>query len=266
MKPTMALKPLVFALAAVMAVAAQAGGNNGGHNGGHNGGNNGGNNNSSALLALLVNAGAGATVIDTQGNGGNGVLNENTRNNGTMDNSANGSQGNLGANVAAGDGNQQDNVAAIATADERFIFGSAVAVSSATQTNTSNIVNNFSTQNNANLTNSANNSSGNIGVNVTAGDFNQQKNNLAIAVSGGNLASAAAGTVQTSNNLTVVNDLSSVSTHTPWHHPTTTRVPVSNNSTVNDSIKYTSGNVGANVSAGVGNQQNNSMVISKTSM
>ena len=85
-------------------------------------------------------------------------------------------------------------------------------------------------------------------------------------MSGGNLASAAAGTVQTSNNLTVVNDLSSVSTHTPWHHPTTTRVPVSNNSTVNDSIKYTSGNVGANVSARVGNQQNNSMAISKTSM
>lgn len=199
MKPTMALKPLVFALAAVMAVAAQAGERqHGGHNGGHD-------NDPSPLLALLINAGAGATVIDTQGSGGNGVLNQNTRNNGTMDNSANGSQGNLGANVAAGDGNQQDNVAAIATADERFIFGSAVAVSSATQTNTGNIVNNFSTQNNANLTNSANNSSGNIGVNVTAGDFNQQKNNLAIAVSGGRVAVASAAANQTSTGLSVNN-------------------------------------------------------------
>ncbi len=36
MKPTMALKPLVFALAAVMAMAAQAGGNdNNGHGNGH---------------------------------------------------------------------------------------------------------------------------------------------------------------------------------------------------------------------------------------
>lgn len=37
MKPTMALKPLVFALAAVMAMAAQAGGqgNGNGHGNGH---------------------------------------------------------------------------------------------------------------------------------------------------------------------------------------------------------------------------------------
>jgi len=323
MKPTMALKPLVFALAAVMAVAAQAGGNNGGHNGGHNGGNSGGNNNSSALLALLVNAGAGATVIDTQGNGGNGVLNENTRNNGTMDNSANGSQGNLGANVAAGDGNQQDNVAAIATADERFIFGSAVAVSSATQTNTSNIVNNFSTQNNANLTNSANNSSGNIGVNVTAGDFNQQKNNLAIAVSGGRVAVASAAANQSTSGLSVNNKADRTYTKEtlggafaaygqyegeghgyverkddkPGHNggwddrggnkpqkdkltfteegsfvlggvytyqvlkPTGWANPVVNNANMSNSLNGVSGNVGANVSAGSGNQQSNSLSI-----
>lgn len=317
MKPTMALKPLVFALAAVMAVAAQAGERqHGGHNGGHD-------NDPSPLLALLINAGAGATVIDTQGSGGNGVLNQNTRNNGTMDNSANGSQGNLGANVAAGDGNQQDNVAAIATADERFIFGSAVAVSSATQTNTGNIVNNFSTQNNANLTNSANNSSGNIGVNVTAGDFNQQKNNLAIAVSGGRVAVASAAANQTSTGLSVNNTADRTYTKEtlggafaaygqyegeghgyverkddkPGHgggwddrggnkpqkdkltfteegsfvlggvytyqvlKPTGWANPVVNNANMSNSLNGVSGNVGANVSAGSGNQQSNSLSI-----
>lgn len=205
MKPQMALKPLVFALAAVMAVAAQAGGrddNHGGHNGGHNGGHDG---NTSYLLSLLVNAGSAATVIDTQTNGANWVNNEATRNDARMDNSANGSQGNLGANTAAGDGNQQDNVAAIATADESFVFGSAMAVSSATQNNIGNGVANFSTSNNATLNSSANGSSGNIGVNVTAGDFNQQKNNLAIAVSGGRVAVASAAANQTTTGLGVSN-------------------------------------------------------------
>ncbi len=204
MKPTMALKPLVFALAAVMAVAAQAGGNNehGGHNGGHHGGHDG---NTSYLLSLLVNAGSAATVIDTQNNAANWVNNQATRNDAKMDNSANGSQGNLGANTAAGDGNQQDNVAAIATADESFVFGSAMAVSSATQNNIGNGVANFSTKNTATLNSSANGSSGNIGINVTAGDFNQQKNNLAIAVSGGRVAVASAAANQTTTGLGVSN-------------------------------------------------------------
>lgn len=111
----------------------------------------------------------------------------------------------MGANAAAGDGNQQDNAAALATADENFIFGSAIAVSSATQVNNNNYVKNSSTQNNAVLNSSGNNGSGNIGMNVTSGDFNQQKNNLAIAVSGGRVATAAASASQSSTNLVVDN-------------------------------------------------------------
>ena len=210
MKPQMALKPLVFALAAVMAVAAHAGGRNddhGGHNGGHNGGHHGGHDNGqSVLLGLLINAGSLAKVGDTQNNYGNSVTNQATENTATMDNSANNSQGNLGVNVAAGDGNQQDNVAAIATADEKFIFGSAVAESKADQYNTGNTVKNYSTQNTATLNGSANGSSGNIGINVSAGDFNQQKNNMAIAVSGGRVASATANATQTTTGLKVTNE------------------------------------------------------------
>ncbi|MGE7989929.1 heme utilization protein [Pseudomonas sp. NPDC089554] len=312
MKPKMALKPLVFALAAVMAVAAQAGGRDddrgrGGHNNGHN-------NYENLLVQLMVTAGSAATVLDTQANSGNRVLNQGTRNDAKMDNSANGSQGNLGANIAAGDGNQQDNVAAIATADESFIFGSAVAMSQATQSNVGNTVKNLSTSNNANLTGSANNSSGNIGINVTAGDFNQQKNNLAIAVSGGRVAAATGAANQAVTGLSVnnkadrtysketltstfvaaghyqgngwgyVEDESSRDRHgkvdkdpLKFHEegtfglagvasyqvltPTGWRNPVTNTANMTNSLNGVSGNVGANVSAGSGNQQTNSLSI-----
>lgn len=313
MKPKMALKPLVFALAAVMAVAAQADNrHNNGHHGHHN-------NHNNVLLQLLVSAGAAATVTDTQVNAGNNVRNEATENDAMMDNSANGSNGNLGANVAAGDGNQQDNVAAIATADERFIFGSAMAISTATQVNAGNNVKNFSTSNSANLVDSANGSSGNIGVNVTAGDFNQQKNNLAIAVSGGRVAMAASTANQNTTGLNVENNADRtyskdtlqstfkayghykgdgwgyVEDEKGWGHghghdkgktdkdplkfheegsfglagvatyqvltPNGWKNPVTNTATMSNSLNGVSGNVGANVSAGSGNQQSNSLSI-----
>ncbi|KAE9646338.1 heme utilization protein [Pseudomonas sp. PB106] len=202
MKPTMALKPLVFALAAVMAIAAQAGGRNDdhGHNGGHN------QPQGPSLEELLqIGAGAGAAVLDVQNSDGNVVGNQGTKNSAGVQDSANGSNGNLGMNNTAGDGNQQDNAAALATADESFIFGTAVAASSATQVNNGNSVANYSTTNTAGMNNVGNNGSGNIGVNNSAGNFNQQKNNLAIAVSGGRVAQAAASANQSSTGLNVGN-------------------------------------------------------------
>ncbi|MFJ2535934.1 MULTISPECIES: heme utilization protein [unclassified Pseudomonas] len=321
MKPTMALKPLVFALAAVMAMAAQAGGNDHGNNGGH--GHQPPPPKGPTLEQLLqITAGAGAAVLDTQNSDGNVVKNQGTKNNATTDNSLNGSNGNMGANTAAGDGNQQDNAAALATADESFIFGTAVAASSATQVNNNNYVKNSSTVNNATLNNAGNNGSGNIGVNVTAGNFNQQKNNLAIAVSGGRVAQAAAAANQSSTGLVVENK--GVQTYKKdtltgtfaaagvfkakgtatiegddSHHGgygnkgghgggnddqkakfeavgtfglagvTTQQVltkdgwknPVTNTANMTGSMNNFSGNGGANVSAGVGNQQSNSLSI-----
>jgi len=313
MKPTMALKPLVFALAAVMAMAAQAGGNDN-HNGHH------GPKGPTWQEQLSISAGSAATVLDEQNSNGNVVTNQATKNTAEAKDSLNGSNGNMGANIAGGDGNQQDNAAALATADESFIFGSAVAASSATQVNTNNYVKNNSTQNNASLTNAGNNGSGNIGINVTAGNFNQQKNNLAIAVSGGRIATASAAADQTSTGLEVDNKgvrtyktdtLTSTysasgtfkakgagtaedNDHGGWEHKggyggghdddsfkfsavgtfelagsNTQQVltrdgwknPVINNATMNNSMNGFSGNGGANVSAGVGNQQSNSLSI-----
>ncbi|QAX85049.1 heme utilization protein [Pseudomonas sp. DTU12.3] len=204
MKPTMALKPLVFALAAVMAMAAQAGGNDHGNNGGH--GHNPPPPQGPTLEELLqIGAGAGAAVLDVQNSQGNVVGNQGTKNSAGIENSANGSNGNVGMNNTAGDGNQQDNAAALATADESFIFGSAVSASSATQVNSGNAVANYSTTNTAGMSNVGNSGSGNIGVNNSAGNFNQQKNNLAIAVSGGRVAQAAAAANQSSTGLNVGN-------------------------------------------------------------
>ncbi|MEB0046758.1 MULTISPECIES: heme utilization protein [unclassified Pseudomonas] len=315
MKPTMALKPLVFALAAVMAMAAQAGGGNEGGEHGH-----GHQPKGPTLEQLLqIGAGASATVLDAQKSDTNVVTNQGTNNNAKIDASLNGSNGNMGANSAAGDGNQQDNAAAIASSDESFIFGTSTALSSATQVNNNNYVSNSSTQNNATLNNSGNNGSGNIGMNVSAGDFNQQKNNLAIASSGGRVAQAAAAANQSSTNLVVDNKgVQTYKTSTltgtvhaagefvaigeatteggrggrgDEHHGkdtssdfiavgvfglsgvTTQQVltpdgwknPVVNNASMTNSMNNFSGNGGANVSAGSGNQQSNSLAISSVS-
>jgi len=319
MKPTMALKPLVFALAAVMAMAAQAGGNDRG-NGHGNGHDNHGPKGPTLEQLLQIGAGAGAAVLDEQNSDGNVVKNQGTLNNANASDSLNGSNGNMGANVAAGDGNQQDNAAALATADESFIFGTAVAASSATQVNNNNYVKNSSTFNNATLNNAGNNGSGNIGINVSSGNFNQQKNNLAIAVSGGRVATAAASANQSSTGLVVENKgVQAYKTdtltgtyaaagvfkakgtatieddnHGGWDNRggghggnddqkakfeavgtfglagvTTQQVltkdgwkaPVVNNANMTNSMNNFSGNGGANVSAGVGNQQSNSLSI-----
>ncbi|KIQ58711.1 heme utilization protein, partial [Pseudomonas fluorescens] len=171
------------------------------------------------------------------------------------------------------------------------------------------------------LTNAGNNGSGNIGINVTAGNFNQQKNNLAIAVSGGRVAQASASADQTSTGLEVDNKgvrtyktdtLTSTysasgtfkakgsgtaedDNHGGWDNKgggyggghdddkfkfsavgtfdlagsNTQQVltrdgwknPVINNATMSNSMNGFSGNGGANVSAGVGNQQSNSLSI-----
>ena len=337
MKPTMALKPLAFALTAILAVAAHAADdrNQGGHGDPHHGGQQ----QPDPMLQIQLTAGAAAVVSDAQTSHNNAVVNEGTKNSASVNSSAAGSNGNLGVNVAGGDANQQDNAAAIATADESFIFGSAYSMSSANQSNTSNAVTNYSTSTNTSLNSSANNSSGNIGINVTSGDFNQQKNNLAIAVSGGRVAGASASADQTSTGNTVGNvadrtyskdtlystfkatgsykgtgtgtvgggdshgqpggghqdslansngggqgghqdptqplqfkesgsfELGGVASYQVLT-PTGWANPVTNTASMNNSLNGVSGNVGANVSSGIGNQQSNTLSIAagKTSM
>lgn len=228
MKTTMALKPLAFALAAIMAAAAHA--------------------NPPQHTAVV------AAVSDAQSSNHNGVLNLGTQNNASANNSLNGSSGNAQANIAAGDGNQQDNQTAIAAGDADAVF----ALGTITQDNHNNISVQVATHNNASLNNSANGSSGNLGVNVTAGNFNQQKNQLAISSAKGAAAAASSNTTQTSVDNAYLNTVATQSG--PWGSHT--YLPVVNNASANNSLNGSSGNLGANISAGVGNQQGNTTVIS----
>ena len=253
MKPTMALKPLVFALTALLAVAAHADRNPP---------------TTTPPTTTPVSAtSAGSIIVDVQLSDKNKVTNKATLNSANVKDSVKGTNGNVGVNSAAGAGNQQDNATAISSADALQVFGTAGAGIGVIQTSTGNKVQNNGTQNGASLHDSVKGTSGNIGVNVAAGDLNQQKNNLAIAVANGRSVAATVGTTQTSSGLEVINEagasyLGTVSTYSPMFQGSSyNNTPVNNNASVSDSIKGVSGNVGANVAAGVGNQQSNSLSI-----
>jgi hypothetical protein len=152
---------------------------------------------------------ATASVTDTQISGGNLVNNQLTVNNATVNGSAiTDVEGNVGVNVVAGDNNQQANAAALASADASFVFGTATATIDVNQVGVANTLNNVSVPNTALLTDGLHDTSGNVGVNVAAGNYNQQKNDLAAAVAGGS-ASATANATQvqignTTNNVATI--------------------------------------------------------------
>lgn len=193
MKVMWTLKPLAFAVAAGLAVSANA---------------------QQAPDPATPGSSAVASVVDTQTSNGNYVLNEGTVNTGSLDGSLDDAAGNVGVNIAGGDHNQQANSAALSTADEFFVFGNATATVDLTQTGT-NVVDNFSVTNAASVLDSGNNASGNIGINVASGVYNQQKNDFATAISGF-VATASSNASQTSvgnvtNNQAVLVETASVS-------------------------------------------------------
>ncbi|MNG94317.1 hypothetical protein D3C79_533240 [compost metagenome] len=210
MKPSMAIKPLVFAIAAVMAVAVQAEQSdrrgNDHHNGHHNNGHH-------TPPPTKIPVYATANAWDNQSSTDNRISNQGTINEAEMNNSAAGASGNVGVNVAAGNGNQQDNAAAIANAasdsslDNSFVFGTAEATADVRQFSDNNRVDNYSTQSSAIMSGSADGAEGNVGVNIAGGDLNQQKNTMAIANTNAPLgnATATASADQNGPGLTVNN-------------------------------------------------------------
>ena len=195
MKPSMAIKPLVFAIAAIMAVAVQAGQNdrrNDHHNGHHH------NNGHHTPPPTKIPVYATANAWDSQSSTDNTITNQGTINEAEMNQSAVGASGNVGVNVAAGNGNQQDNAAAIANAasdssqDNSFVFGTAEATADVRQYSNGNRVDNWSTQSSAIMSGSADGAEGNVGVNIAGGDLNQQKNTMAIANTHAPLGNATA--------------------------------------------------------------------------
>ncbi|AZE55029.1 filamentous hemagglutinin [Pseudomonas synxantha] len=232
MKPQMALKPLVFALAALMAAAAQAGGWH---------------------PTPQPTGTVAAVVTDVQKSEHNKFDDTNTENNASADNSVNSNSGNVGVNVQSGSGNQADNAGTISSA--KGDFATVFAVIDVDQRSADNNFVNKGTQNNASLDGSITGNSGNVGYNGQAGQGNQGKNNLAIVTADGKNIAAASNTEQNSLNNSYLN--AAASSHGYGGKPQY----VSNNASLDNSVNRNSGNVGVNLQSGAGNQGSNSLAI-----
>jgi len=232
MKPQMALKPLVFALAALMAAAAQAGG------GWH--------------PTPQPTGTVAAVVTDVQKSEHNKFDDTNTENNASADNSVNSNSGNVGVNAQSGSGNQADNAGAISSA--KGDFATVFAVIDVDQGSSHNNFVNKGTQNNASLDGSITGNSGNVGYNGQAGQGNQGKNNLAITTADGKNIAAASNTEQNSLNNSYLNTAASSHGYGKPQY-------VSNNASLDNSVNRNSGNVGVNLQSGAGNQGSNSLSI-----
>lgn len=147
----------------------------------------------SAAIAIVDNA---QKNHDNQGE--NSLLSNSA---GIGNNVSSNASGNLGFNVGAGDNNQQDNAAALAATDASFVFGMADGEVFVNQLGHDNETLNAGVANSAGISGNAfNSASGNIGVNVTSGNNNQQKNALAAAVATTDYAQASVDSSQYSKD------------------------------------------------------------------
>ena len=213
-----------------------------------------------------------ASVSDAQISLYNAVDNLGTENNAAVNSSLDGGSGNAGVNVVAGDTNQQANALAISTADAdaNFVFGTEASVG-VLQVNAGNQLLNQDVTNNASVDSVANGYSGNLGLNVAAGAFNQQKNDAAIAnASEAHYADASIEVLQVAVGGSTINgvdvdSLGAVATGwKPGPQPTPTpsrNLDVENNASMVSSLNGFSGNAGVNIAAGGANQQSNTLAI-----
>ncbi len=109
-------------------------------------------------------------------------------------------------NIGSGDSNQQDNAAALSSADASFAFGMADGEVFVNQQGAFNSTMNAGVTNSATISGNAfNSASGNLGVNVTSGNNNQQKNAMAAAVATTSFAQSSVASNQASGHNSVSN-------------------------------------------------------------
>lgn len=154
-----------------------------------------------------IDSAAIAIVDNAQSNGDNQGSNTNLSNSASAaDNVAQGASGNIGVNIGAGDNNQQDNAAALSATDASFAFGMADGEVFVNQQGAFNDTMNSGVTNAAGLGGNAfQNASGNLGVNVTSGNNNQQKNAMAASVATTRFAQATVSSNQASGHNSVSN-------------------------------------------------------------
>jgi hypothetical protein len=209
-----------------------------------------------ALAVVTVPAFAadrsGADVDQTQATIANLSFGDGDNDASASDNALRGASGNIGVNIAAGVGNAQANDAAVAVADGQHVFAAAQVAN--TQVTAGAIATDMPiswadgevTFNASVSDNVLRGASGNIGLNVAAGNGNAQSNAMAVSTtSSDNAAKASAESEQ----LTILNvalafqDLDFDA------------------SLSGDALRNASGNIGVNIAAGLGNAQHNGMSI-----
>ena len=213
------------------------------------------NNEQSNVAAIASEAGTNkaddvALLGSDQSSHHNFTLNDKTQNHATVSNGDfNSDSGNVGVNVAAGDGNQQSNALSMATSSSDstdLSFAFAGARQSESHDHTVNI----GATNNAAIGTAFNGDSGNIGVNVAAGDNNQQLNALSASVAPGTAyAMAVAAVDQRSHGNGTING--------PSYSWCDTVATTNNASVAANALSNDSGNIGVNVASGTGNLQAN---------
>ncbi|MHB1586999.1 MAG: hypothetical protein ACYCRH_10140 [Acidiferrobacteraceae bacterium] len=206
-------------------------------------------NDTSIATAGPFSGDAAANVDNSQSQNGNmGQTLSNLTNHATLNNHVlEYATGNIGANNAAGDHNQQANGTAIATTRDEGNDGSTNASANVNTAQSISVGHSLSWSgghDGAELESRVlEHASGNIGVNNAAGDSNQQGNSLSVANAGEGNASANIGGSQ-SASVASYSDSSS------------------NTASLEDHVlEYATGNVGANNAAGTNNQQGNALAI-----
>ena len=177
-----------------------------------------------------------------------------------------GARGNIGVNLASGDGNQQLNTGTMATINDlQFVFGTAAAGALSSQDSGANDTRNVGVQNSLVVGGSAfAGASGNIGLNMAAGSNNQQKNVMSLAVTGNGLAEASAAALQKSGRNNVSYDPRSEFDELSGSS-SIRQLNVNTSVLEGSAFRGASGNIGINAASGTGNQQANVMSLSVTS-
>jgi hypothetical protein len=156
---------------------------------------------------IEIDSAAIAVVDNRQSVSSNMGMNSQLTNDASIDeDTASEASGNLQFNAAAGDNNVQDNAAALSAADASFAFGLADAEIFVNQEGMGNSTLNLGVANDAAVGGNAfSSASGNIGVNVTSGNNNAQKNALAASVATSAYAQASVSSDQISSGNIVAN-------------------------------------------------------------
>lgn len=229
---------------------------------------------------INVDAAALSVTDNKQIGGGNVINNDKVDNTAKVDaGAAGGATGAVQANVVAGDMNLQDNATALSAADLATVTGSADAEAFVYQASVGNRASQISIDNTASASGGAfNGASGVLNLNVTAGNFNMQKNNTAVSVSTGRMAESTVWVKQevalaeTQNTGTSGTNAVEVPTFDDFGQQNGTTViaakpanPVNNLAHLADAFVGASGAIGINISAGTNNLQSNSLTASATS-